>query len=134
MNTFRVQVQGIEEHWSADNIVSLVGSDASGRFGIQAGHEFFITCLQPGLIRLCDDNGHWFYLAQPGAVLVFEHGQLNIACTEFMRGADADQLLNQLEKNWLQQDEDLHAAKSSITQVEQTLARKLWQMNRQEGL
>lgn len=134
MNNFRVQVQGIEEYWSADNIVSVVGSDASGRFGIQAGHEFFITSLQPGLIRLCDDKGQWFYLAQPGAVLVFEHGQLNIACTEFMRGADAEQLLNQLEKNWLQQDQDLHAAKSSILQVEQTLARKLWQMNRQEGM
>jgi F-type H+-transporting ATPase subunit epsilon len=131
MKNFRVRVQSAQEQWSVDNIVSMVGSDASGRFGLQAEHEYFITSLQPGLIRLCDDSGHWFYLAQPGGVLVFQDGQLNIACTEFMHGDDAELLLTKLEKNWQQQDQDLHKAKSSIVQVEQTLARKLWQMNRQ---
>lgn len=131
VKTFMLQVQGLNDAWQLAEAVSFIGTDGSGRFGLQAGHEYFVTLLEPGLVQVCDTNGAWLYIAQPGAVLVFKQGTLEIACTEFMQGTDPDILLNTMEQRWQRDDLDLHAARSSIFQVEQTLARKIWQLNRQ---
>ncbi len=53
---------------------SFIGEDASGSFGLQAGHARFMTILEFGLARFRTAEADWQYLALPGALLYFAQG------------------------------------------------------------
>ncbi len=55
---------------------SFVGEDASGSFGMLAGHARFMTALSFGLARFRRGRDAWQYLALPGAVLYFAEQRL----------------------------------------------------------
>ena len=52
-----------------DGVVSFVGEDASGSFGILPGHARIMSILELGLARFRRADEPWQYLAMPGAVL-----------------------------------------------------------------
>lgn len=131
MNTFTLQLNDIAQHLQLDNVCSFIGRDASGSFGLQAGHEAFMTCLEPGLARFHDAQKQWHYIAQPGAVVLFVDNVLQLSTTQLFVSDDRDSLLEQLDAQWHVADQQLGSAKRTITTVEQALARKLWEMNRQ---
>ena len=51
MNSFKLLIYDLSQQHEFDNVSSFVGRDSSGSFGLMAGHETFVTCLQPGLAR-----------------------------------------------------------------------------------
>ncbi len=68
MTPFTLVLMDCTRKEQIDGAHSFVATDRSGRFGLQAGHETFVTCLQPGLARYKTDDSHWHYIAQPGAL------------------------------------------------------------------
>ncbi len=130
MQTFTLLLNDISQALQFEQVESFVARDASGSFGLQAGHESFVTCLQPGLARFRDGKGQWHYIAQPGAVVLFADNRLQLAATQMLLSDDRDALVAQMDAQWQAMDQQLGTSKLNITQVEQALARKLWEMNR----
>ena len=127
---FELLLQDSTHQLQEGRAISFVGRDASGRFGIQAGHEPFLTCLEPGLARFRNDGGVWQYIAQPGAVLRFHQQRLQLITTQFVVSEDRAALLSLLESDWQQAAHTRQLARRNQVQIEQALARKLWQMSR----
>lgn len=128
--TFTLQLNDLSQVLHVDNVESFVGRDASGSFGLQAGHETFVTCLRPGLARFRDSAGKWHYIAQPGAVVLFAANRLQLSATRMLLSDDRDALVAQMDAQWQALDRQLGSTRLNITQVEQALARKLWDMSR----
>ena len=78
MNTFVLHLQSGTQYERIDDAVSFVAADASGSFGILAGHARMMTCLATGLARFRTADGSWRFLALPGAVLYFVHNELYV--------------------------------------------------------
>lgn len=131
MSTFQLIIQDMSQISQHEAIESFIATDMSGRFGIQAGHETLVTVLRPGLARFREDNQNWHYIAQAGATLLFEANTLTLSTTQFVISDDRDSLLKQMDAEWKALAEDLGSTKRNIVQVEQALARKLLEMNRQ---
>lgn len=135
MSTFTLLLFDINQQCHYDNVHSFVGRDRSGSFGIQAGHETFVTCLQPGLARFRMADECWHYIAQPGAVILFQDQTLQLSTAQFLLSDERETLVSQMDAQWQELDQQLGSTKRNIAQVEQALARKIWEMNRRgEGL
>ena len=61
------------------NVTSFVGEDASGSFGILAGHARMMTSVVTGLARFRVGMDAWRYLAMPGGVLYFNDNVLSLS-------------------------------------------------------
>ena len=55
--TFQIILRDTAGHESIEGVVSFVGEDASGSFGIRAGHDRMITSLVFGLARFRLEQG-----------------------------------------------------------------------------
>lgn len=74
--------------------VSVRAEDASGSFGIRAGHANFVTQLTPSVVRWIGPDNVSHYCAVNGGVLLVSAGTtVSIACRE----AVADESLEGLE-------------------------------------
>ena len=69
MSTFTLHLHSMTAARTVPGVRSLVARDASGSFGIQAGHEDFMTALEFGLARYRTGADDWQYLALPGGIL-----------------------------------------------------------------
>ena len=69
MNTFTLELHDTSRTEQIEDVFSFVAEDGSGSFGLQAGHERFITVLRFGLARWRTRDGVWHYVAMPGGVL-----------------------------------------------------------------
>ena len=96
MTPFTLVLMDCTRKEQIDGAHSFVATDRSGRFGLQAGHETFVTCLQPGLARYKTDDSHWHYIAQPGATLWFHNNRLQLMTTQFVLSDSRQQLLHLL--------------------------------------
>jgi F-type H+-transporting ATPase subunit epsilon len=68
-------------------IVSLRAEDASGSFGIRAGHADLVTLLAPSVVRwTCADGATHFCAVEGGVLLVSLGVQVSIACREAIPG------------------------------------------------
>lgn len=133
MNSFTLTLMDCSHQHRVVEVRQFIATDASGSFGLQAGHETFLTCLQPGLARYQSADQHWHYIAQPGAQLWFKDNHLQLITSQFTLSDDRGALLQLLETQWQAEAAALGATKRNITHMEQALARKLWEMN-QHGL
>jgi F-type H+-transporting ATPase subunit epsilon len=53
-----------------ERVASLVAADASGQFGVLAGHAEFVTLLEPGLWRYrIEGEASWHHAAGAGGLL-----------------------------------------------------------------
>lgn len=136
MKPYLLSIYDMSRTYSNGEVVSFVARDSSGSFGIQCGHQTFVTCLRPGIARFADVQGQWHYVAQPGSVLVFMNSHeraenhLRLSTSQFVMSTQRDALLDFMDSEWQALDRDAGRTKRNIVQVEQALARKLWEMNR----
>ena len=65
-----------------DDVVSFRGEDASGCFGLLAGHEDFLTVLQPTVLRWRRSSGEQGFCAVQGGVLSLRRQVLRVACRD----------------------------------------------------
>ncbi|MGE4407274.1 MAG: F0F1 ATP synthase subunit epsilon [Pseudomonas sp.] len=96
------------------DVVSFRGEDASGCFGLLAGHEDFLTMLQPSVLRWRRAGGERGYCAVPGGVLSLNQQTLRIACRNGIVGSRLELLEAEVH-----QARDAHVESVRQARVEQ---------------
>ena len=133
MRTFVLHMQSATEYEHVDDVESFVGEDASGSFGIQAGHARMMTSLAFGLARYRPVGGVWRYVALPGAVLYFLNNQLYINTRRYIRGEDYETISATLNHELRLEEENLQNIKGNLIRLEDEMFKRLWELQRDTG-
>lgn len=128
MNVFTLVLRDAASILRIDGVRSFVGEDASGSFGLLAGHARFMTCLEFGLARFRRDGEAWQYLAIPGAVLYFVDNVLNLNARRYFLDTDYDRITETLARQLLADEQALRGVKQSLAQLEQEILKRLWKI------
>lgn len=133
MKAFTLHLQDAVRTERIDGVVSFVGHDASGSFGILAGHARLLTVLDFGLARFRRVDKPWEYLALPEAVLYFADDDLTICTRRFLRDDDYERITLDLDERLRVEETELRGIKDSVHRLQEELIRRLWQMGRRGG-
>lgn len=133
MNTFTLILRDATHSERIDGVTSFVGEDASGSFGILAGHARTMTTLVFGLARFRGAETDWRYLALPGAVLYFVDNELMISTRRYLMDSDYEQISAALQKQLLAEEEHLRTTKESLHRMDEEVLRRMWAMRREYG-
>ena len=133
MKTFELLLQDATHAQHIPGVTAFVGEDASGSFGILAGHARLMTSLSVGLARFRDAHGAWHYLAQPGALLYFHDDQLTLSTRHFLLDDDYAAISAALQQQLLVEEEQLHTTKASLHRMEEEVLRRMWRLGRAEA-
>lgn len=128
MNTFTLELHDSSKMQAFSDVYSFVGEDASGSFGLRAGHARFMTILTFGLARFRESKGDWQYVAMPGATLYFHANGLWIGTRRFVLDNDYARISRLLKEQLLSEEQALQQTRSSLRRMEEELLRKLWQL------
>lgn len=128
MNTFVMHLQSTTQYERIENVVSFVGEDESGSFGILSGHARMMTLLSFGLARFRVINQDWEFLALPGALAYFVNGQLFVSTRRYVRGKDYEGITASLRQELLAEEEALRETKLSVRRLEEEMFRRLWKV------
>jgi len=128
MNTLVLHLQGATQYERIENVVSFVGEDDSGSFGIIAGHARMMTLLSFGLARFRLVDQGWEFLAIPGALAYLVNGQLYLSTRRYLRGEDYEHLTIALHDELLAEEEALREMKRSVRRLEEEMFRRLWKV------
>lgn len=130
MKTFRLRICDATRAEEFADVVSFVGADASGAFGILAGHVRFMTALNVGLARFRAAGGGWRYLALPGGIAYFRDGLLCIGTRRYLLDDDYARISGALQQRLLAEEAGLQRTKRSLRSMEEEILRRLWEMGR----
>jgi F-type H+-transporting ATPase subunit epsilon len=130
MNTFTLRLNGTRQSSRIGGVESFVGEDVSGRFGLKAGHERFMTALVFGLARYRCHDGEWRYLALPGALLYFVDNTLSINTRRYIEDTDYRRISLALTEQLLKEEEVLTGLKRNLRQLEEAMLRQMLDMER----
>ncbi len=132
MKTYTLRLQDATRSEVIAGVTSFVGVNASGSFGILAGHARMMTSLVIGLARFRVGLDAWQYLALPGAVLYFRDDVLSLSSRRYLVDDDYLNISQALQQQLLAEEEELHTLKVSLHQMEEEVLKRLWQMTRKE--
>jgi len=132
MKTFTLKLLDATRSEQIPDVVSFVGEDASGSFGLLAGHSRFLTSLVIGLARFRLAGSDWKYLALPGAVAYFRDDILTVSTRRFLMDEDYMRISEALQQQLMAEEEKLHATKESLRRMEESILKRLWQMGRKD--
>jgi F-type H+-transporting ATPase subunit epsilon len=127
---FTLVLQDATHSERIDGVTSFVGEDASGSFGILAGHARAMSALVIGLARFRCGEEAWQYLALPGGVLYFHEDVLTLSTRHYLRDADYIRISTALQEQLLAEEARLHSVKQSLHQMEAELLRRMWEIGR----
>lgn len=130
MKTFTLHLQEATGYERIEGVVSFVGRDRTGSFGILAGRARLLTALEFGLARYRKPDAPWEYLALPGGLLYMVENELFISARRYLRGSDADQMSRALEAKLGVEEEALRTLKETLRRMEEALFKHLWRMKR----
>ncbi len=133
MKTFKLILQDAMRIEQLENITSFVGEDASGSFGILAGHARLMTSLVFGLARFRVEDQPWQYLAMPGGMLYFVDNELSISTRRYLKDDDYENISYGLQKQLLAEEEDLREMKQSLHRMEEEILRRMRDASRRGG-
>lgn len=133
MNSFTLRLQDATRAQDITGVTSFVGEDASGSFGLLAGHARFMTTLVIGLARFRVGEQAWQYLALPGAVLYFDDNVLTLSTRHYLMDADYMRISQSLQRELLAEEEKLRTMKESLHQMEEEVFKRLWEISRRGG-
>jgi F-type H+-transporting ATPase subunit epsilon len=133
VKSFTLNIQDATHAEQITGVTSFVGEDASGSFGILAGHARMMTSLVIGLARFRVDNESWQYLALPGAVLYFHENILTLSTRRYLLDHDYMRISQSLEQQLLEEEEKLHAMKESLHHMEEEILKRLWKIGRKDA-
>lgn len=131
--SFTLRLQDATHAEEIAGVTSFVGEDASGSFGILAGHARMITALVIGLARFRIGTEAWRYLAVPGAVLYFRDNVLTLSTRRYLLDDDYMRISQALQQQLLAEEEQLHTMKASLHRMEEAMLRHLWEMGRKDA-
>ena len=127
MKTFTLRLHDTVHTATRDDVVSFVGEDASGSFGLLADHARFATCLVFGLARFRSLDETWNYLAMPGGVLYFVNNVLTISTRHYIVDPDYERISDALHSQLLEEETQLQDLKRSLHNMEGELFKRLWE-------
>lgn len=130
MSTFTLILQDANGEERVSDVASFVGEDASGSFGILAGHAPMITTLVVGLARFRREASDWEYLALPSAVLRFDRNVLTLATRHYLRSSDYMRISADLGRELVAEETALAAVKQSLRRLEKELFVRLSELER----
>ena len=133
MKPFTLQLQDATRGQEIAGVTSFVGEDATGSFGILAGHARFMTTLVIGLARFRLGERPWQYLAVPGAVLYFDNNVLTLNTRHYLLDEDYMRISQSLQEQLLAEEEKLRTTKESLHQMEEQVLKRLWEISRRRG-
>lgn len=131
MNTFVLHLQSGTQYERIDHVVSFVATDASGSFGLLAGHARLMTCLTTGLARFRTADGAWCYLALPGGVLYFVGNELFLNTRHYLHDADYTRLSATWHQEVLAEADTLRTLTASLNRLEEEMLKRLWSLQRE---
>lgn len=131
MDSFDLHLQSSTQYEIIHNVVSFVGEDASGQFGLLANHARMMTCLKFGLAWFRYDNNDNEYLALPGALVYFIDNKLTISTRHYFRNNDYQAIQMLIEKELHQEEENLFSIKESLHRLDEGILKRLWDLKRQ---
>jgi len=114
------------------DVVSFIGEDRSGSFGILADHTRMIASLTAGLARFRTTDDAWHYVAVPGAALYFDRNELSLATRRCLVGDDYERISAALHEQLLAEEQKLKAMKQSLHRMEEEIFKRLWKLQRAE--
>lgn len=130
MKSFTLLLQDATQSEEVEGVTSFVGEDASGSFGILAGHARMMTSLIIGLARFRIGEDTWRYLALPGAVLYFHDNVLTLSTRRYLLDNDYMRISQALQQQLLTEEEKLRTIKESLHHMEEEVLQRLWEMGR----
>ncbi len=125
MRTFVMRLDSATRCERIENVVSFVGEDSSGSFGIMAGHVRMITFLSFGLARYHLAGGETQYLALPGGLLYFVGNELRISTRQYFRSGNHNEMAAILDRQLHEEEESLKAIKDSLRRLDEAVLRRL---------
>lgn len=132
MKSFTLRLQDATQSEEIAGVASFVGEDASGSFGILAGHARMMASLIIGLARFRIGEETWQYLALPGAVLYFHDNVLTLSTRHYLRDNDYMRVSQALQQQLLAEEEKLHTMKKSLHRMEEEVFKRLWEMGHKD--
>lgn len=111
-----------------DDVVSFLGEDASGSFGILAGHARMMTSLALGLARYRTQDSAWRFIAVPGALLYFVDNELHINTRRYLRDDDYERISVSLQESLVAEELALRDVKSNLRRLEEEMMKRLWEL------
>jgi len=130
MRTFLLHLQSATQYERIENVVSFIGEDDSGSFGILPGHCRMMALLSFGLARFRVIDQDWEFLALPGALGYFVNGQLYVSTRRYLRGKEYDGIIAALRQELLAEEENLREVKQSVRRLEEEMFKRLWKVKR----
>lgn len=130
MKSFTLRLLDAAQAESVEGVTAFIAEDASGSFGVLAGHARMMTKLIIGLARFRVDNGVWRYLALSGAVLYFHDNILTLSASHYLIDDDYLRISHALQQQLLEDQEKLQTMKASLLHMEEEIFRRLWKKNR----
>lgn len=130
MSSFTLALHDATRAEHIAGVTSFVGEDASGSFGILAGHERMMTSLVIGLARFRSDRDAWQYLAVPGALLYFQGNVLTVSTRRYLIDDDYMRISQALQDQLLAEEQALQTMKRSLHQMEEAVLKRLWSLGR----
>ena len=130
MNTFPMHLESTTQYDRVEKVISFIGEDDSGSFGVLPGHARMMTLLRFGLARFRVLDEDWEYLALPGALAYFLDGELHLSTRHYLRGKDYDKISTALEQELLVEEDNLQVVKQSLHRLEEEMFKRLWKLKR----
>jgi F-type H+-transporting ATPase subunit epsilon len=131
MKTFLLHLESGTQYEKIENVVSFVGQDDSGSFGILPGHARMMTLLAFGLARFRIAGQEPEFLALPGGVAYFVGNQLHVSTRRYLRGPDFERISAGLREELRTEEEALLEMKQSVIRLEEEMFKRLWKMGRE---
>lgn len=129
MNSFTLELHDSQQSERIEGVLSFVGEDSSGSFGILANHARMMTTLVYGLARYrVGKKGAWQYLAMPGAVLWFSDNTLSICCRHYLRDENYERISHRIEEELLAEEQELRELHESLEQMEEAMIKQMWEL------
>ncbi len=130
VNTFVMHLQDATGYERIEAVESFVGTDDSGSFGVQAGHERLMTSLVFGLARYRVAGEPWQYIALPKALLYMLEGELYVSTRRYFRDPDYRRMSDALTAELRNDEDELKQVRESLRRMEEEMFKRLWELSR----
>ncbi|HET7438675.1 MAG TPA: hypothetical protein VFJ56_04200 [Nitrospira sp.] len=132
MKSFVLHLQDTTHYERIDQVLSFVGQDDSGLFGILADHARLMTVLAFGLARYRTADDCWHFLAVPRALLYCVDNNLYLSARRYIRDDDYGRISQALEEQLIAEETELRSIKESVHRLEEEMFKRLWRLGREE--
>lgn len=133
MKSFILYLQSSTQYEEINDIVSFIGEDSSGRFGIMANHSRMMTCLKFGLSWFRHEDNTEEYLAVPGGVIYFNENKLFVNTRHYFRSKNYEIITSAIENELIQEEENIRSVKESLHRLDEEILKHLWELGRRKG-